>query len=897
MALPEILAGPILRRTDTNAVLIWIATRDEKSIEGFIYEADSLEVKGHGMGETIRFGNRFFITLVTIVPVATDEGKSKAQPFQRDKLLCYDLKLTPLDKKTGSPIPVHKNAVRLSDMEEIKNGIGIAYPPYKLPTFFIPAKGNFNIMHGSCRKLHGTGDDALAAVDRIIKKNLRDLSDRPCALMLTGDQIYADDVDDGLISAIAQLGFELLGVREYVPGNSVRYNISGIYGRSSGFLRGRIIKDIFSPDNAEKDPANSTARNHLLGFGDFAAMYLLSWNPKMWDPQTSLSSDVQKLVTVLPYVRRALANIAVYMVMDDHEITDDWNITQEWESRVKSNVTGRRVVANGLAAYWAFQAWGNDPDENKFSKHFKNILARYFGDFINGEEFENALLFPDSSVMWAFVTATDPPIFFLDSRTHRKENELGKQSGKPSNYPSGLLNDDALKEFEVDLSLKNITGNLLLIVAQTPVFGSPDTEAYLEKDGLKNPPKSVYEDDLEFWHANRAGFYTFLEKICKAAPSACLILSGDVHYGFVSRASVTLNQVTVPITQFTSSSLKNMPTGKSRYALSTQTKGARPDKNYGWIKSPTSKATRVDKFIKQILSVSPVVLTNHEVLQAIPAEQPDMQIVNRPIFPTSPDLETFFHQQTNIGQVVFNSNGSAALRFYDTKKEDPFAEYIVQLTAHVGSTQKSDSGSKPPLKFFYHGTSLEQGKKFLRDDVGVFDYTQNAPLDYAEYTDFGKGFYTFPEESKTLAFLRAKEKNKEWAVIRLAFLKEEIDAITSMLLYEDKASRPRNSPILPTTGDIPATWLQFVEYNRHMGPTIARPGDNDWTQYFGWMKGPLWVPKDSRINKGRKKFPDDIHQINWGIQGLEILNNGDAKKRRCLFTKENEKEAKLPSSP
>jgi hypothetical protein len=74
--------------------------------------------------------------------------------------------------------------------------------------------------------------------------------------------------------------------------------------------------------------------------------------------------------------RRVMANTATYMLCDDHEITDDWNLDQEWEDATKKNPMARRIIANGLAAYWGFQAWGNDPD--MFDKNFVQVLSLYF---------------------------------------------------------------------------------------------------------------------------------------------------------------------------------------------------------------------------------------------------------------------------------------------------------------------------------------------------------------------------------------------------------------------------------------------------------------------------------------------------------------------------------------
>ena len=49
------------------------------------------------------------------------------------------------------------------------------------------------------------------------------------------------------------------------------------------------------------------------------------------------------------------------MIFDDHEVTDDWYLSQSWRSRVLTAPFGRAVVRNGYAAYAVCQAWGNDP--------------------------------------------------------------------------------------------------------------------------------------------------------------------------------------------------------------------------------------------------------------------------------------------------------------------------------------------------------------------------------------------------------------------------------------------------------------------------------------------------------------------------------------------------------
>ena len=76
----------------------------------------------------------------------------------------------------------------------------------------------------------------------------------------------------------------------------------------------------------------------------------------------SQRSDVDDLGNDGDKVRRALANISVLTICDDHEVTDDWFITGAWRARVLASTFGRAMVRNALLAYVLFQGWGNGPD-------------------------------------------------------------------------------------------------------------------------------------------------------------------------------------------------------------------------------------------------------------------------------------------------------------------------------------------------------------------------------------------------------------------------------------------------------------------------------------------------------------------------------------------------------
>ena len=133
-----------------------------------------------------------------------------------------------------------------------------------MPNFFIRGdrKSPLNLLHGSCRKLHGKGEDCLIIADEMVRKSVTDLTKRPSVLFLTGDQIYADDVADVLIKYLTQFSINLVGWEEQINDSDKKLSDIPVGGRQ------QLIKDLakFTSENA---------RNHLLSFGEFALCILL----------------------------------------------------------------------------------------------------------------------------------------------------------------------------------------------------------------------------------------------------------------------------------------------------------------------------------------------------------------------------------------------------------------------------------------------------------------------------------------------------------------------------------------------------------------------------------------------------------------------------------------------
>src|SRR4029079_4006259 len=63
----------------------------------------------------------------------------------------------------------------------------------------------------------------------------------------------------------------------------------------------------------------------------------------------------------LAKVRRVLANIPTYMIFDDHDVTDDWNLNPLWLYLGRTTPLGVTIIRNAYITYALFQDWGNDP--------------------------------------------------------------------------------------------------------------------------------------------------------------------------------------------------------------------------------------------------------------------------------------------------------------------------------------------------------------------------------------------------------------------------------------------------------------------------------------------------------------------------------------------------------
>ena len=583
--LPLIIAGPILRHTQADEVTVWLALKKPDTVTLKVYETKDgsgsiLETQIlQGRRETVALGKNLHLVAVTALPL-------EDELLDPGGVYAYDIYFQQENKNLTEAIN--------SDCQNRS----ISYFSHQLPTFCLAPQdlNSLKIVHGSCRKPHGGGRDSLCYLDYLIRDAASTASQRPHQLFMTGDQIYGDDVADPMLWLSQGISELLFGWWEELPllQGSISSNELPL-GRRSEIARIEGGMTAMLKDKSEK------AKSHLFSFGEYAAAYLLAWSPvlvpqtipdgehlgenpslaKIWHQEVE---DSASFFQDLGKVSRALANVPVYTICDDHDISDDWYLNREWCDRVLGKPLGKRVVQNGLLAYAMFQAWGNTPSyftpgtggaklldlASKWLNSAGQDLAakalcdRYLGIPGNDPATAAPQYQSDEEVMvlarereaipWHYrVMGANHEVIVLDTRTWRGYPPEADRRLEP---PMLLSPHAFQQQLEIPLDNKppEIEATFVVLPTNLVALGIIDRiqEYELSRD-------RVFSTDVgDSWNFHEAAFITLLLNFCHKRDRV-IILSGDIHYSCAVRLVHWNHHTgeTSMIVQLTSSAIKN----------------------------------------------------------------------------------------------------------------------------------------------------------------------------------------------------------------------------------------------------------------------------------------------------------------------------------------------------
>ncbi|MCU0523312.1 MAG: PhoD-like phosphatase [Elainella sp. Prado103] len=605
--LPLILAGPILRRTEPDAVTVWLALRCPCQVTLQIYATQAGE--GRSIGQVLLVGERETVAIGKHLHLVAVTARSDGSQLESEKIYAYDLQFQtqpspPAIFGTSSPVtPI------LSLQQALRSQhcplAPISYFEHELPTFLLPPQNinQLKLLHGSCRKTHGGGIDALPIVDDLLAHSAPLTDQRPHQLFFTGDQIYGDDVADPWLFALTDAGDTLLGWEESLPIEAqTSAAIPPLKGKHLPPGQRTSVSEQLAGLTAGLYDKPDHTNSHLLSFGEYCAAYLFTWSPVLWpdqfpsgqsryrDRKTIRTWDQEVSTLDIFYhslwkVRRALANIPTYMIFDDHDISDDWYLNQAWCQRVLGKPLGRRVVQNGLLAYALCQAWGNTPHQFELGQVGDRLLKVAQEWLLTGGENQpinqklaRLLGLPDAdpnglpqlcqdgsvwildhppdSMQWHYtIRSSCHEVVVLDTRTWR-----GYPMDEAHISPPMLLSPTAFdRQIRQPLQASQGQGLQAIVIAPTNLMHLRLID-WAQEWSLKQG--KVFNHDVgDAWNLHKEALSALLAVLFEHRDRV-VVLSGDIHYGFAARLNYWTKQPedkekAQVLVQLTSSAFKN----------------------------------------------------------------------------------------------------------------------------------------------------------------------------------------------------------------------------------------------------------------------------------------------------------------------------------------------------
>jgi PhoD-like phosphatase len=241
-----------------------------------------------------------------------------------------------------------------------------------------------------------------------------------------------------------------------------------------------------------------------------------------------------------PVIRWLMSTVSTSMVIDDHDMNDDWNISRAWVDEMRRKPWWKERIVGGLTSYWVYQWLGNlsprelaenDVYQAARSEDDASPVLREFAARADQEV---------ESARWSYCRDLGSSrLLVLDSRSGRVLEESRRS----------IFDDD-----EWDWIQDHASGDFdhLLIGTSDPYLLAPGLhyiEAWSEevgngawgRVGMKLGERARRALDLDHWGAFRMSFER-LTRLLEAvgsgergsAPASIVVLSGDVHHAYLA---------------------------------------------------------------------------------------------------------------------------------------------------------------------------------------------------------------------------------------------------------------------------------------------------------------------------------------------------------------------------
>jgi phosphodiesterase/alkaline phosphatase D-like protein len=364
------------------------------------------------------------------------------------------------------------------------------YPPSVIRTRGPGSAPRVRAIFGSCR-YPKTEDDKVDsklgrdALDSYATRMAeRSIDTWPDALILLGDQLYADELTPES--------------RQHLAGKRARR-------RSTG----------------QRPP------DEVVSFAEYERLYRHSWG----DPE----------------IRWLMSTVPTAMIFDDHDIRDDWNTSGAWRTDVKKKPWWRERIRAGLASYWVYQHLGNLSPEDLADNADYQRLMEAEGDAwpLLADLADRADEEIDDSKGVRFSYRWDigrTRLIMVDSRNGRIL-ESGNRMMIGEREFAWLEREatDRLDEVDHLLIASSLPWLLPPVISDLQMMNEQAANRPGRRGRLAEKIRRA--GDLEHWAAFLKSFLRLTELIAQVAadpagPATVSVLSGDVHHSYAARADL-----------------------------------------------------------------------------------------------------------------------------------------------------------------------------------------------------------------------------------------------------------------------------------------------------------------------------------------------------------------------
>jgi hypothetical protein len=266
-----------------------------------------------------------------------------------------------------------------------------------------------------------------------------------------------------------------------------------------------------------------------------------------------------------PIMRWLLSTIASAMVFDDHDVVDDWNISESWIADMREEDWWEDRITGAFMSYWVYQHLGNLSPEHLHEDEMFDQVCAAEGDvaellraFAHRADREN------EGTRWSYCRDYGGVrVIVIDSRAGRTLRD-GRRT---------MVDDD-----EWDWICEKLTGghNHLVIGTTLPLLlgqGMHFLEAWNEAvcDGAWGKTAAGVSEklrrglDLEHWAAFGESFERLTKRLGEVAagkhgepPASIVLLSGDVHHAYLTEVGFHRDVgARVPVWQIVCSPFRN----------------------------------------------------------------------------------------------------------------------------------------------------------------------------------------------------------------------------------------------------------------------------------------------------------------------------------------------------